>query len=81
VSAAAGLKVAIRVVLVTVLFTLLGFAVGGFLGVVSVIVMRAAHLPISVQGALWFGAIPGGVLGMIVGRVIISVSEKRARGV
>lgn len=80
-NATAGLKVAIRVVLVTALFTILGFAVGGFLGVVSVIAMRAAQIPINVQDALWFGSVPGGVLGMMVGLVIISVSEKRARGV
>ena len=66
-----------RVVVVTVLFTILGFAVGGLIGVVSITIMRAAHLPINVQQALWFGAVPGAVLGAIAGVMVIAISERR----
>jgi hypothetical protein len=79
VSTAAALKIAFRIVLVTVLFTILGFALGGLLGIISLSVMRAAQLPLDMENALWFGAVPGGVLGMIAGAVIITVSERRAR--
>jgi hypothetical protein len=65
-------------VLVTLLFTILGFAVGGFLGIVSIVVMRTAHIPLNVLDALWFGALPGGALGCVVGLVVVSISEKRA---
>ncbi len=78
-SAATTGKVLFRVALVTALFTMLGFALGGFLGVVSIVALRAAHLSITLQDALWFGAIPGGVLGLVAGLVIITVSEQRER--
>jgi energy-coupling factor transporter transmembrane protein EcfT len=78
VNAANFIKVVFRVVLVTVLFTILGFALGGLIGVVSISIMRAAHIPIGVQDAIWFGAAPGGLLGCITGLVIITVSERRA---
>jgi hypothetical protein len=68
-----------RLVVVTLLFTILGFAVGGLIGVVSISIMHAAHLPINVQEALWFGAMPGAVLGMIAGVVIITISERHTR--
>jgi hypothetical protein len=67
-----------RVLLVTALFTMLGFALGGFLGILSIGIMRAAHIPINLQDALWFGAIPGGIIGAIAGLVIITISERRA---
>lgn len=78
-SATTLLKLTFRVVLVTVLFGILGFAIGGFLGIISVVIMRAAQLPIGMQGALWFGAVPGGVLGCLGGLVVITISEKRAQ--
>ncbi|MBZ5567565.1 MAG: hypothetical protein LAN64_06905 [Acidobacteriia bacterium] len=78
-SATTAFKVAFRIALVTVLFSILGFAVGGLLGIVSIAVMRAAHIPIKVQDALWFGAVPGGVLGAIAGAAIITISERRSR--
>ncbi len=68
-----------RIVLVTALFAILGFAVGGFLGIVSISVMRASHIPITMQNALWFGSIPGAVLGAIAGFVVITVSERRTQ--
>ena len=72
-------KATFRVALVTALFTMLGFALGGFLGVVSIVALRAAHLSITPRDALWFGAVPGGVLGLVAGLVIIIVSEQRER--
>lgn len=70
--------VIVRVVVVTILFTMLGFALGGLIGVASISIMQAAHLPISLQDALWFGAIPGAVLGFVAGLVVITISERRA---
>ncbi len=71
------LKIGFRIVLVTLLFTILGFAVGGLIGIVSISAMRAAHLPVDMQNAIWFGAVPGGLLGSIAGFVLITISEKR----
>ena len=71
--------VAFRVVLVTALFTMLGFALGALIGILSVSIMRIAALPVNLQNALWFGAIPGGVLGCLAGFVIITISESRIR--
>ncbi len=73
-------KLIFRVGLVTALFAILGFALGGLVGILSVSGMRAAHIAIGMQDAIWFGAVPGGVLGCIAGLVIITVSEKRAHG-
>lgn len=78
-SATAAIKIAFRVALVTALFTMLGFALGGLIGILSVSIMRMAAIPVNLQNALWFGAIPGGVLGLIAGATIITVSEKRSR--
>ena len=78
-SATAAIKIAFRVALVTALFTMLGFALGGLIGILSVSIMRMAAIPVNLQSALWFGAIPGGVLGLIAGATIITVSEKRSR--
>ncbi len=72
-------KVLFRVILVSALFAMLGFALGGLIGVVSVIVMLAAHLPVSLQNAIWFGAVPGGAIGCLAGIVIITISERRVR--
>jgi hypothetical protein len=72
------IKVVFRVVLLTVLFTILGFALGGLIGILSITLMRAAHILIGIQDAIWFGAVPGAMLGCIAGLVIISVSERRA---
>lgn len=78
-SATAAIKIAFRVALVTVLFTILGFALGGLVGILSVSIMRMAAINANLLNALWFGAIPGGVLGMMAGAIIITVSETRAR--
>ncbi len=72
------LKIGFRVVLVAVLFTILGFALGGLIGIVSVSALRIARIPVNLQDAIWFGAVPGGVLGCIAGLVIITISERRA---
>jgi hypothetical protein len=72
-------KIVFRVALVTVLFTILGFAVGALIGILGVSILRMAAIPVNMQNALWFGAIPGGVLGCIAGLVIISISETRAQ--
>jgi hypothetical protein len=77
-SAVTTLKIAFRVALVTVLFTILGFAVGALIGILGVSILRMAAIPVDMQNALWFGAVPGGVLGGIAGLVIIWISEKRA---
>jgi hypothetical protein len=72
------MKTAFRVLLVTVLFAMLGFAIGGFIGLLSILLMSAAHIRTNLQDALWFGALPGCALGSLAGLVIIAVSEKRA---
>ncbi|MGZ4812527.1 MAG: hypothetical protein ACXVZR_04925 [Terriglobales bacterium] len=76
----AAVKLLFRVALVTIAFAMLGFALGGLLGILSVIVMSAARVPVNMMNSLWFGAVPGGVLGCIAGLIIITISEKRSRG-
>lgn len=73
------IKIAFRAGLVTALLTMLGFALGGLIGILSLGITRIAGITVNLQNALWFGAIPGGVLGMVAGAVIITVSEMRSR--
>jgi hypothetical protein len=77
VSPGSAIGVAFRVVFVAVLFTILGFALGALIGILSVSILRLAAIPVNMQNALWFGALPGGVLGGIAGLVIITISERR----
>ncbi len=72
-------KLLFRVVLVTALFAMLGFALGGLIGVVGIIVMLASHLRVNVQNAIWFGALPGGAIGCLAGLIVITISERRTR--
>jgi hypothetical protein len=58
---------------------MLGFALGALIGILSVNILRMAAIHVNMQGALWFGAVPGAVLGMIAGATIIAISEQRAR--
>ncbi len=71
--------VGFRIAIFMVLFAILGFAMGGFLGILAISLMRAAHLAITMQDALWFGAIPGAVAGAITGCVVITISEQRTQ--
>ncbi|MGI9102991.1 MAG: hypothetical protein ACR2IF_11170 [Terriglobales bacterium] len=73
------LAIMVGYVLAVVGFAILGFAVGGLLGVLSLTVLRASHVQLNMLNALWFGAIPGGALGCVVGLIMITRSETRAK--
>lgn len=67
---------AVRVVVLTVAFTLLGFAFGGLLGIVCVAILRAMGNNLDMYMAIG-GAVPGAGIGAVVGFVIALVSERR----
>ena len=69
----------LRVAIVAVLFTILGFSLGLLLGIVATAALNATGITRqSMQAALWAFAIPGAVLGLIAGLVVMAVTETRA---
>jgi hypothetical protein len=76
------IAILIRVVVVTFAFGVLGFAFGGLLGIIAISVINLAGAPTDMSMALFAGAMPGAVIGVLVGLVVIVRSERRAmRGV
>ena len=76
------IAILIRVVVVTFAFGVLGFAFGGLLGIIAISVINLAGAPTDMSMALFAGAMPGAVIGALVGLVVIVRSERRAmRGV
>jgi hypothetical protein len=63
----------------TLLFGLLGFALGALAGIVALAALNAAGSPYNMQLALRVGALPGAALGMIAGVVMTAVFERRAK--
>ena len=72
------IAILIRVVVVTVAFGVLGFAFGGLLGIIAISVINLAGAPTDMSMALFAGAMPGAVIGVLVGLVVIVRSEHRA---
>ena len=72
------IAILIRVVVVTVAFGVLGLAFGGLLGIIAISVINLAGAPTDMSMALFAGAMPGAVIGALVGLVVIVRSERRA---
>ena len=72
------IAILIRVVVVTFAFGVLGFAFGGLLGIIAISVINLAGAPTDMSMALFAGAMPGAVIGALVGLVVIVRSERRA---
>ena len=72
------IAVLLRVVIVTVAFGVLGLAFGGLLGIIAISVINLAGEPTDMSMALFTGAMPGAVIGALVGLVVIVRSESRA---
>jgi hypothetical protein len=67
----------VRVVIVTGAVAGLGFALAGLLGIIVMATMNATGAPENMQAALWAYAIPGGILGAVVGFAVIVWSERK----
>ena len=72
------IAVLVRVVVVTVAFGVLGLGFGGLLGILAISVINLAGEPTDMSMALFAGAMPGAVIGALVGLVVIVRSERRA---
>lgn len=72
------IAILIRVVVVTVAFGVLGLAFGGLLGIIAISVINLAGETTDMSMALFAGAMPGAVIGVLVGLVVIVRSEHRA---
>ncbi len=70
--------VLIRVIVVTVAFGILGGGVGALMGIIGVAIINAAGVPTDMSMALFTGAVPGGLIGAVIGFVVIVRSERRA---
>jgi hypothetical protein len=76
------IAILVRVVVVTFAFGVLGLGFGGLLGIIAISVINLAGEPTDMYMALFAGAMPGAVIGALVGLVVIVRSERRAiRGV
>lgn len=75
------LGIAIRVLLLTIVFTLLAFAVGLFCGIVASLLYGAIrHIQPDMTWAYKFVAAPFGAIGLVVSFFVMSISEiRRAR--
>lgn len=71
------LSLAIRVVVVTWAVGMLGFALGGLIGIIATATMNVTGAHQSMYAALWYYAIPAGVIGGAVGLVLIIRSEQK----
>lgn len=74
------IAIVIRVAVVTVAFGVLGLAFGGLLGIIAISVINLAGEPTNMSMVLFTGAMPGAVIGALVGLVVIVRSETRAAG-
>ena len=72
------IAILIRVVVVTFAFGVLGLGFGGLLGIIAISVINLAGAPTDMSMALFAGAMPGAVIGVLVGLVVIVRSEHRA---
>lgn len=72
-------RVMFRVGLMTALFTLLGFALGGLAGILTLAALNAVGSPRDMHLALPLGALPGAAVGLVTGLVMNQVFERRAK--
>lgn len=74
--------VLIRIVVVTIAFGVLGLGVGGLLGIISISIISLVGEHTDMSMALFAGALPGAVIGALVGLALIVRSEiNTSRGV
>jgi hypothetical protein len=76
------LGIAVRIVIVTFVFTLLTFAVGLFVGIVSLVLVNLFGGHVSMAGAYRHFAFPAGIFGMVVafaGMLVTEIRELRRR--
>lgn len=70
----------VRFVVLSIAFGLIGFALGGLLGIIMTALTNAAGMTQqSMLAALWVFAIPGGIFGVIAGAVVTVLQDMRAR--
>ncbi len=69
----------VRVVVVTFAFGVLGFALGGLLGIIVLGTMQATGVPENMHAAFSGFAVPGGIVGALAGLAAMLYSEKRER--
>jgi hypothetical protein len=72
------IAILMRVAAVTVAFGVLGLGLGGLLGIIAISVINLVGEPTDMYMALFAGAMPGAVIGALVGLVVIVRSERRA---
>jgi hypothetical protein len=68
----------VRVIVMTVAFGVLGMGVGGLLGIIAVAVINMAGVATDMSMALFAGAMPGAVIGALMGFAVIVRSERQA---
>jgi hypothetical protein len=76
------LGMAVRIIIVTVVFALLTFAVGLFVGIVSLVLVNLFGGHVSMAGAYRHFAFPAGIFGMVVafaGMLVTEIRELRRR--
>lgn len=71
--------IAARVVIVTFVAALLTFAVGLFVGIVSLMLVNAFGGSVSMAGAYRYFAFPAGVFGLVVAFFGVLLAEVRER--
>ena len=76
--------VLIRVLVVTVAFGILGLGFGGLMGIIGVSIINAVGVTINAVGvttdmdmALFAGGLPGAVIGLLAGFVVMVRSERQ----
>ena len=70
--------VLVRIVFITLAFGILGLALGGFFGILAIVILNYTGHQINMYMALFWGGLPAGVLGLFVGVVLVVRSEWKA---
>jgi hypothetical protein len=68
----------VRIVVFTAAFAVLGFALGGLMGIVAIAVINLAGERTDMVMALFAGALPGAGIGLAVGFIVMVRSEMKA---
>lgn len=68
----------IRFLIITVAFAILGGGLGTLMGIVGLSIINVAGEHTNMGLALFFGALPGLVIGALAGMVVIIIFERRA---
>jgi hypothetical protein len=71
------LAILVRVVVMTAAFGVLGLGLGGLMGIVAVSVMNLTGLHVDMDMALFAGGMPGAVIGLVGGLVVMVHSERK----